>query len=296
MDDWDEETTAAESGRVAAVDGQRPCLTILTGSAVGQTFHVTKGNALIGRAQEATLRIVDDGVSRQHARLKFDTGGNLYVCDLDSRNGTFVNGRRIAEPTQLAAGDKVQIGRSTVLRFEYQDALDQSFHENLLSSALRDGLTRLFNKRYFVERLDSELKFARRHDTVVSLLMIDVDHFKLVNDDHGHLAGDAVLAHLAQLLVKAVRNEDVVARFGGEELVVILRAIPIEPATALAERLRKLIETTPLAYADKELRATVSIGVAGYPSTNAESIDVLVDAADQALYRAKNAGRNRVSR
>jgi diguanylate cyclase (GGDEF)-like protein len=296
VDDWDEETTAAESGRIAAVDGQRPCLTILTGSSVGQTFHVTKGNALIGRAQEAHLRILDDGVSRNHARLKFDTGGNLYLCDLDSRNGTYVNGKKIIEPTQLQAGDKVQIGRTTVLRFEYQDALDQSFHENLLSSALRDGLTRLFNKRYFLDRLDAELKFARRHNTVVSLLMLDLDHFKQVNDDHGHLAGDAVLEHLAQLLVRAVRNEDVVARFGGEELAVILRAIPIEPATQLAERLRRVVEHNPTTYADKQLTATVSIGVAGYPSTNAESVDALVDAADQALYRAKNGGRNRVSR
>jgi two-component system cell cycle response regulator len=296
VDDWDEETTAAESGRIAAVDGLRPCLTILTGSSVGQTFHVTKGNALIGRAQEATLRILDDGVSRNHARLKFDTGGSLYLCDLDSRNGTYVNGKRINEPTQLQAGDKVQIGRTTVLRFEYQDALDQSFHENLLSSALRDGLTRLFNKRYFLERLDAELKFARRHHTVISLLMLDLDHFKQVNDDHGHLAGDAVLEHLAQLLVRAVRNEDVVARFGGEELAVILRAIPLEPATQLAERLRRLVEHNPTKYADKQLLTTVSIGVAGYPSTNAESVDALVDAADQALYRAKNGGRNRVAR
>jgi diguanylate cyclase (GGDEF)-like protein len=240
VDDWDEDTTAAESGRVAAVDGQRPCLTILTGSAVGQTFHVTKGNALIGRAQE--------------------------------------------------------IGRTTVLRFEYQDALDQSFHENLLSSALRDGLTRLFNKRYFLERLDAELKFARRHQTVVSLLMLDLDHFKKVNDDHGHLAGDAVLAHFAQLLVRAVRNEDVVARFGGEELAVILRAIPIEAATALAERLRRLVEHAPAEYNEKRIPTTVSIGVAGYPSTDAGTVDELVDAADQALYRAKNGGRNRVSR
>jgi diguanylate cyclase (GGDEF)-like protein len=147
-----------------------------------------------------------------------------------------------------------------------------------------------------MERLDSELKFARRHETQVSLLMLDIDHFKTVNDDHGHLAGDAVLVHLAQLLMRAVRNEDVVARFGGEELAVILRAIPIEQAMQLAERLRKLVDGSPVEYADKTLHATVSIGVAGYPTTNAETVDALVDAADQALYRAKHGGRNRVAR
>jgi diguanylate cyclase (GGDEF)-like protein len=105
-----------------------------------------------------------------------------------------------------------------------------------------------------------------------------------------------VLAHLAQLLVKAVRNEDVVARFGGEELTVILRAIPIDRAEQLAERLRKVVEASPVSHGDKELRATVSIGIAGFPTTHAETVEELVDAADQALYRAKNGGRNRVSR
>ena len=295
-DDWDEDTTATEQAALGTSDGQAPCLTILTGSSVGQTFKVTKGNALIGRGQEAHVRLLDDGVSRHHARLKFDTGGNLYLCDLESRNGTFVNGRRIGEPTRLQAGDKVQIGRTTVLRFEYQDALDKSFHESLLSSALRDGLTKLFNKRYFMDRLDSELKFARRHQTAVSLLMLDLDHFKQVNDDHGHLAGDAVLVHFASVVLRAVRNEDVVARFGGEELAVILRAISLEAASALAERLRRTVEATAVKYNDQDLRVTVSIGVAGYPTTNAETVEGLVDAADQALYRAKNAGRNRVAR
>jgi two-component system, cell cycle response regulator len=295
-DDWDEDTTATEQSVVTNIDGQAPCLTILTGSSVGQTFKVTKGNALIGRGQEAHVRILDDGVSRQHARLKFDTGGNLYVVDLSSRNGTYVNGKKIGEQIQLQAGDKIQVGRTTVLRFEYQDAIDQSFHENLLSSALRDGLTRLFNKRYFMDRLDAELKFARRHQTVVSLLMLDLDHFKKINDDHGHLAGDAVLVHFASLVLRAVRNEDVVARFGGEEIAVILRAIPVEPAAALAERLRKLVEGTPVEYNGRKLVTTVSIGVAGYPTTNAETVEALVDAADQALYRAKNGGRNRVQR
>jgi diguanylate cyclase (GGDEF)-like protein len=295
-DNWDEDTTSTEVSELQKPDAERPCLTILTGSAAGQTYKVVKGNALIGRGERAEVRILDDGVSRHHARLRFDTGGRLYVSDLESRNGTFVNGRKIDADTKLEAGDKIQVGRVTVLRFEYQDALDESFHENLLSSALRDSLTRLFNKRYLMDRLDSELKFARRHGTAVSLLMLDLDHFKRVNDDHGHLAGDAVLVNLAGLLMRAVRNEDVVARFGGEELAVVLRAIPIDPAAQLAERLRKTIETSPTAFHDKQIPATVSIGVASFPTTPAETVEQLVEAADQALYRAKHDGRNRVAR
>src|SRR5687767_10392983 len=192
----------------------------------------------------------------------------------------------------LREGDKIQVGRTTVLRFAYHDELDESFHENLVSSALRDPLTRLFNKRYLLDRLDSELKFARRHNTPVALLMLDLDHFKRINDTQGHLAGDAVLTNLATVLHKAVRNEDVVARFGGEELAVVLRAIAIEQAVLLAERLRKLVEGTVTPHQGHELRATVSIGVAGYPSTKVETVEQLMEAADRALYRAKHEGRN----
>ena len=197
---------------------------------------------------------------------------------------------------ELKDGDKVQVGRGTVLRFGFQDALDESFHENLLSSALRDGLTKLFNKRYLMDRLDSELKFALRHETSLSLLLLDIDHFKKVNDTHGHLAGDAVLANLAQVLGRAVRNEDVVARFGGEEFAIILRAIGIEPAIHMAERLRRLVEQTSASTGGAALKATVSIGVAGLPSTGVKTPEQLVEAADQALYAAKDDGRNCVRR
>jgi diguanylate cyclase (GGDEF)-like protein len=300
-DEWDEDTTAtglsnSDPGlRPQPTSRNRACLTVLTGTAAGHMFKLRTGSSLIGRAQNAEVRLVDDGVSRQHASVRYD-GKTLAVNDLDSRNGTFVNGTKITQLTKLEDGDKIQVGRTTVLRFAYHDALDESFHESLLSSALRDGLTKLFNKRYLMDRLDSELKFARRHDTAVALLMIDIDHFKNVNDQHGHLAGDAVLASFAQALVKAVRNEDVVARFGGEELAIILRATAIEPALALAERLRRLLEQIKIKFNDSELRATVSIGLAGYPSLQVESPAALVEAADKALYRAKKAGRNRVSR
>ena len=296
-DEWDEETgtTDLEAVRRAGDKERRACLTILTGSAAGQLFKCGKATIVMGRSPQADLKLDDDGISRHHARLRCETGRS-WVQDLSSRNGTFVNGERIDGDIELKDGDKIQVGRGTVLRFGFQDALDESFHENLLSSALRDGLTKLFNKRYLMDRLDSELKFAQRHETSLSLLLIDIDHFKKVNDTHGHLAGDAVLAHIAQLLTRAVRNEDVVARFGGEEFAIILRAIGVDPAVQMAERLRKLVELTSTDFSGTALRATVSIGVAGFPSTAAIVPDALVEAADQALYRAKHAGRNRVSR
>ena len=300
VEDWDSDTTATDvpafsEEALKAPARTRACLTVITGAAAGQMFKVTRGEMLIGRGSTAAIRVVDDGVSRNHARIRYDSNG-LCLDDLESRNGTFVNGERITASTVLREGDKIQVGRTTVLRFAYQDELDESFHENLVSSALRDPLTRLFNKRYLLERLDSELKFARRHNTPVALLMIDLDHFKQVNDTHGHLAGDAVLTNLATTLAKAVRNEDVVARFGGEELAVVLRAIAIDQAMLLAERLRKLVEQTVTPHGGIELKATVSIGVAGYPTTKAETVEQLMEAADRALYVAKREGRNRISR
>jgi diguanylate cyclase (GGDEF)-like protein len=298
-DKWDEDTTGVDTAEITAVPAEhpvrnRPCLTVLTGTATGQMFKLTPGACDIGRSPDVAIQLIDDGVSRDHAQLRLDAD-QLWVEDRGSRNGTFVNGARIAEATALRDGDKLQVG-TTVLRFAYHDEIDESFHESLMSSALRDPLTRLYNKRYFLDRLDSELKFAQRHDASLSLLMLDLDHFKRINDTHGHLAGDAVLVNLAAILTRAVRNEDVVARFGGEELAIILRAIPLDTALQLADRLRRIVEQTATLFGGLELRATVSVGAAGYPESRAETVEELIISADKALYRAKDAGRNRVSR
>lgn len=296
---WDEDTTATatvvELAVTSKVERDRACIIVLTGSASGQIFRLGDGITQIGRAPDALIRLNDDGISRQHADIRIE-GEHVVVVDLESRNGTYVNGVRLTGSHQLVDGDKIQVGRTTILKFAYHDQLDDSFHHDLLSSALRDPLTKLFNKRYLMERLDSELKFARRHDTAVSLLLMDLDHFKKVNDTYGHLAGDAVLEKLAGVLARAVRNEDVVARFGGEELAVVLRATSIDQAAQLAERLRKLVEDTLVAHGGRDLRATMSIGVAAYPIIQAETVEQLLEAADRALYRAKRSGRNRVVR
>jgi diguanylate cyclase (GGDEF)-like protein len=299
VDDWDEDTTATNLADFTTASNEprrdRPCLTVLTGTSTGTIYKVTHGTHVIGRKENCEIRITDDGISRQHARVRCE-GELVFVEDLGSRNGTYINGRRIEAPKQLHDGDKIQIGRTTVVRYALHDQLDESFHDNLLSSALRDPLTKLFNKRYLMDRLDSELKFAHRHETAVSILMLDLDHFKRINDSYGHLAGDAVLVHLAGVLTRAVRNEDVVARFGGEEIVIILRSISLELAMTLGERLRRTVESQTVKHGDRSIEATVSIGVAGFPSTRAESVEQLIEAADKALYRAKHAGRNCVSR
>jgi two-component system cell cycle response regulator len=301
--EWDEDThteaTALPEVAPAASPRDRAYLIVLAGAAVGEMYKVPRGEAKIGRGQACEVRLPDDGVSRAHARLLTE-GDRVMLGDLDSRNGTFLNGKKVSSLVALADGDKIQIGRTTILKFSYHDALEESFHEQMYESALRDALTRLFNKRYFLDRLDGELRFAKRHQTTVAVLMADVDHFKAINDTHGHLAGDAVLANISAVIARAVRNEDVVARFGGEELGIILRQIPVEAAQHLAERLRRLVEgaTTITGDGDKktDLKVTVSIGVAAYPHDGIDTVPQLIEAADKALYRAKHAGRNRVSR
>ncbi|MEK6611767.1 MAG: GGDEF domain-containing protein, partial [Gemmatimonadota bacterium] len=158
-----------------------------------------------------------------------------------------------------------------------------------------DSLTLVLNRRALTVRLASELERARRYDSVITLLMVDLDNFKLVNDTHGHLVGDDVLRDVAALLQHAVRTMDVVARYGGEEFVVVLPETSLAGATTFAERIRENVEAATFAGSRGEpLKLTASIGVSSYPSTTVQTVDDLFARADEALYRAKADGRNRV--
>jgi diguanylate cyclase (GGDEF)-like protein len=156
--------------------------------------------------------------------------------------------------------------------------------------AMTDALTGLYNHRYFQERLDREIKLADRNNDKVSLILLDLDHLKRINDTHGHRAGDGALCHAANVMQSAVREVDVCARYGGEEFVVILPQCGREDAISVAERLREAIAST---HVHKIGQVTASIGVATYP-TASKSKEELIEMADRAMYLAKAAGRNRV--
>jgi diguanylate cyclase (GGDEF)-like protein len=160
----------------------------------------------------------------------------------------------------------------------------------------RDSLTGLFNRRYFEETLAQEIRRAERYKMPLTLIMVDIDHFKRYNDTHGHPKGDEVLKDVSTILLKNTRQVDVVARYGGEELVLILPLTPKEPALLVAEKLRRAIEEAPVPGEQilPERRLTISLGVATYPS-DATTAAGLVLAADRALYQAKQGGRNRVA-
>jgi two-component system cell cycle response regulator len=157
-----------------------------------------------------------------------------------------------------------------------------------------DPLTQVLNRRALTVRLTSEMERARRYESVISLLMIDIDHFKTINDTHGHLVGDDVLREVAALLSESIRSVDVVARYGGEEFVVVLPETPLIGAVKFAERMRERMEQTAFVQAHGGVHLTASIGVAAYPSPDLLLADDLFARADEALYRAKADGRNKV--
>ena len=264
---------------------------VLAGSDVGNIFKLEQGHTTLGRSPDAEIRLLDDSISRKHARLIL-TGMSIQVEDLDSSNGTYVNGDRV---TRLALndGDKIRVGDTTILKFSFHDQLDEDFQRHMYDAALRDGLTKAFNKRYFLDRLAKEIRFSRRHKTELCLCMIDIDHFKAVNDTYGHIAGDEVLVRLAELARRLVRSEDIFARYGGEEFAIIARGISMEQAGAMAERLRVAVAKHGFSVDGTQLDITISLGVAPLDDSMEEPSS-LIDAADSALYAAKRGGRNRV--
>jgi diguanylate cyclase (GGDEF)-like protein len=278
-----------------ALRGESPetaYLIVLAGTETGRMVRVTDG-LTVGRGGRASFRIQDEGVSRAHIRLTESSDGSIRVEDLGSSNGTFVNGDRI-ESAQLSDGDKIQIGGTTILKFSYSDELEEKFQQQIYESALHDPLTGLYNRRYFQTQLEAELSYSMRHGVPVSVILLDLDHFKSINDTHGHGVGDDVLRAVAALLKGTLRNEDLAARHGGEEFIVLCRGTPAKLAWIVAERIRHTVATAQIVKEKPELKATVSAGVAAVPSPGVESADALIENADKALYRAKHAGRNRV--
>ncbi|MGK3996027.1 diguanylate cyclase [Sorangium sp. So ce1024] len=270
----------------------RAYLIVLAGSNVGEMYRVEGSEIVIGRASGATIRLNDDGISRRHARL-LQIDSQVLIEDLNSSNGTLVNGEKVTR-VALHDGDKIRLGSTTVLKFTYHDYLDESFQQQMYDAALRDALTKAFNKKYFLDRLETEVSYARRHSAHLSLLMFDVDHFKRINDTFGHLAGDYVLARIAKIASNTVRTEDVFARYGGEEFGILCRGVALENAGILGERLRLLVEGSVFEHEGVRVPTTISVGVAAHPDIPVQTGQQLIAAADEALYEAKRTGRNRV--
>lgn len=298
FDDRDEPRTVVQLTPVKAPPPggvkQTACLIVLSGAtSAGRLFKVA-GEMTIGRAEDAEIRLDEAGISRRHAQVRVNEAGEVELLDLGSTNGTFHGGERVTKLV-LRDGDKVQVGTTAILKFSYQDELEEAMQKNLYDAATRDGLTRLYNKKFLDEALQKEFAYASRHTVPLSLAVVDADHFKRINDTWGHVAGDLVLSKLAQILKAAVRAEDILARIGGEEFAVVLRETPLDLAVACAERIRQAVERADFVYNGQRLPVTVSVGVATQLA-GMTGADELFRKADEQLYAAKQGGRNRVSR
>src|SRR5881394_52347 len=290
----DEQTRLFEAPKAPAGGKRdRAYLVVLAGASVGEMYKVEGNEVIIGRGQKAQIRLFDDGISREHAQIVIE-GNQIILQDLGSTNGTFCNGLKV-DRRELVDGDKILVGSTTILKFTYHDNLDEMFQRQMYESALRDGLTKAFNKKYFTDRLESEFTFATRHASPLALVLFDIDHFKKVNDTHGHQAGDHVLAEISTLLTGALRAEDVFARYGGEEFAVICRGSDLMQGQVVAERVRKAVEGHKFVFEGTHIPLTISVGVAGLPDPGVKDAAELVSLADQALYKSKHGGRNRVT-
>lgn len=280
---------------LASAKEQEACLIIIRGTPQGHRFFLTQDEMILGRDPSADITIMDQSISRKHAKVTKAPGGKILVTDLGSANGSLINDKKLPpnDPRPLAKEDMIKLG-NTVMKFLPQGELETLYLGNLGSAVHTDALTKLYNRRYLMEVLEVEFKRAKALHTDFSLLFFDLDHFSKVNNTHGHDAGDMVLREFAALVrANHIRPKDVFARYGGEEFVLLLGNTGVKDATEIAERIRAAIETHSFIYNGKRVPVTTSLGVAEL-TTGIESAATLMKHADTALYAAKNSGRNRV--
>ena len=266
------------------------CVIVIYGPELGKRMQLGTAAFEIGRSSKNDLFLDHESISRHHARITFD-GTSYWVADLNSTNGTFVNDEVVREQ-RLKDGDQVRIGRS-IVKFMTGENIEVHYHEEIYRLMTVDGLTQVFNRRYFNEALEREFNRSKRYTRDLSLVVFDIDHFKRVNDTHGHLAGDNLLRQISTAVKPRLRREDIFARTGGEEFGILLPEIALDGAVATAEKVRRIVEGTPLKVDQQIVPVTVSLGVAllGEAETTPEE---LYKRADERLYDAKQGGRNRV--
>ncbi len=257
---------------------------------LGARVSLSRGEAVLGRDPGCDLVLDVSDVSRRHARIREGADGHV-VEDLGSTNGTFVGGERVGRRT-LVSGDFVRVG-SVVLKYIGGDDVEVFYHAEMKRLADEDALTGLAHKIVFAEALAREVARSRRHGHPLSIALLDLDGFKAVNDGFGHLAGDEVLRELAAAVRPLVRTEQLLARFGGDEMALLLPDVTVEGAEAFADKIRLLVERRTFRFEGKPIQLTVSIGIAALAPGDARAEDLL-SRADARLYDAKRAGGNRV--
>jgi two-component system, cell cycle response regulator len=292
MEDWKTRITQIRPVEKPAADPEQACLVLIYpgGAELGKRYELAGSReVIIGRGGDCDIQVDRDSVSRRHAKVS-RSGTGWQVQDLGSTNGSYVNDAQITQ-YGLRDGDLLKIGNA-IFKFLVGGNIESAYHEEIYRMTIIDGLTQAFNKRYFVENLEKEIPRCTRHQRPLSLIMFDIDHFKKINDEHGHLTGDYVLRELARRVRTRVRKEEVFARYGGEEFALTLPETSREHAIKVSEDLRKLVSADPFDFEGDRIPVTVSLGVGTI--VNEIACEAFIKIADDNLYKAKRGGRNRV--
>jgi len=261
-----------------------------SGPLMGKRYALGSTPWVIGRGDDCGIRTQEHSVSRRHAQVDPTLAGYM-VFDLGSTNGTFVNNVLTHGRHLLSDGDYLRVG-NCIYRFLTGGNIESEYHEEIYRLTIMDGLTQIHNQRYLLDFLERELARSVRHFRPLSVLMIDLDRFKLVNDEHGHLAGDFLLRELSERIRHSVRREDLFARYGGEEFSLVLVETQLETAVDVAEKIRMTVCEKPFVFDKKTIHTSVSIGVATTQGERVWAPKDLLKEADQHLYAAKRKGRN----
>ncbi len=290
-EDW--KTRITKVSAVSKLPEGEACLVWVypAGPEIGKRVELDGEELVIGRGSDVDITIDRDSVSRRHAKI-VQMGSRYRLIDLGSTNGTYVNDEPISE-RNLSDGDLVKIGNA-IYKFLSGGNVEAAYYEEIYKLTIFDGLTQAHNKRYFMEFLERELARASRTGRPLSLVMFDIDHFKVINDTHGHLTGDAILKDLCARIRTTVRKDELLARYGGEEFVVVLPEADREGALEFAERIRHLVEAQPFTFEGDVIPVTISVGCS-YTVGETVTVSQFIKEADENLYRAKRAGRNRVA-
>ena len=258
---------------------------------LGKRFVLNQRTVRVGRGVDNDIVLDGDSVSRRHCY--FEKRHDLwFIIDDQSTNGTYVNDDNIRSAHRLSNGDQVKVG-PTIFKYLSGADVESQYHEEIYRMTIIDGLTQAYNKRFLFETLEREMIRVRRHDRALSVLMFDIDHFKLINDEYGHLAGDVVLRDLARLVQTRVRRDEIMARYGGEEFVLMLPETDLHGAAVVAEALRAMVQQAVFTFQTDRIAVTISVGCATLADEDRGAVD-FVRRVDERLYDAKRSGRNRV--
>jgi diguanylate cyclase (GGDEF)-like protein len=295
VNDFDEKTRVTQVSQEAPAEhgGVNDCVVVIytkEPTLLGKRFVLEQNTMRIGRGTDNHIVLDGDSVSRRHAHFE-RRNESWYAVDDGSTNGTYVNERQIPEGVQLQNNDRIQVG-PTIFKYLTGADAEAKYYEEIYRMTIVDGLTQIHNKRYLFEALERELIRARRHSRALSLVMFDIDFFKRINDQCGHLAGDYVLRELAEVVQDRIRRDEVFARYGGEEFAIMMPETELQGAVTLAETLREKVAEHRFSFQGENISVTVSMGCAAVDGD--DTATALIARADEKLYDAKRSGRNRV--